>query len=199
MDAKDGVVDRGRERERVEEVIHRLPHLPERKSASIERESKREGEKERGRKNERERGRVCLCVGERGCVMKGPDYEATHCKGEGERESGSVSKKLFAVSHTCPTQIVLIKWVQKVNSPTKPSTDCSLLLVKTKSGRFYWGVDFLEPFNQYIVCDKKMVSSIAAAMVVDVGPFSGCRFWRFYKPVGGLKAEAFGDYDQTVL
>ena len=47
-----------------------------------------------------------------------------------------------------------IDWFEKVNSPTKSSTYCSLLLIRILSGRFCGGVGFSKPISQYIVSDK---------------------------------------------
>ena len=49
---------------------------------------------------------------------------------------------------------VWIKWLQKINSPTKSSTYCLLFSSKTRSLRLGGGVDFLKPFNDQIVWDK---------------------------------------------
>ena len=49
---------------------------------------------------------------------------------------------------------VFINAFQKVDSPTKASTSCSLFLIRISNRQFRRGVDFLKPFNEYIVSDK---------------------------------------------
>ena len=60
----------------------------------------------------------------------------------------------------------------KVNSPTKSSTCCLLLLIKILSRRLCGGVDFLKLIDKYIVPDKLLDPLYLPAC--DTTPLSAC-------------------------
>ena len=61
------------------------------------------------------------------------------------------------VMSTLASQNMFINQFQKVDVPTKSSTQCFLLLLQVLSRRFWGGVDFLKLIDKYIVSDKTAV------------------------------------------